>query len=97
MISTYNDVLGKDVITSDSFPISFEYVYLTTTTTSQWVSSETTTTETTPTITTTTGDTTLPQTGYSKWYHVVVVLAACMTGTGAIMVIGSGVLKRKQK
>lgn len=57
----------------------------------------TNTTETTSTTTTTTDDTTLPQTGYSKWYHVVVILAACMTGTGAVMVIGSGALKRKQK
>ena len=57
----------------------------------------TTTTNSGSTTTTTTDDTTLPQTGYSKWYHVVVILAACMTGTGAVMVIGSGALKRKQK
>lgn len=49
------------------------------------------------TVTTTETDTTLPQTGYSKWYQVIAGLAVCMTGIGGVMVIGSGKLKKKRK
>lgn len=105
------DVTDNAVVTTETTALSSdttaETSSTTTTTTTTIVttnetettaSTETTaTTETTSTTTTTTDDTTLPQTGYSKWYHVVVILAACMTGTGAVMVIGSGALKRKQK
>ncbi len=41
--------------------------------------------------------TTLPQTGYSKWYQTAVALAACITGVGGAMVIGSGTLKKKRR
>lgn len=38
----------------------------------------------------------LPQTGYSNWYHTTAALAACVTVIGGVMVIGSGVLKKKR-
>lgn len=58
----------------------------------------TSSTGTTPIITTTTAEgTTLPQTGYSKWYQTAVALAACMTGIGGAMVIGSDTLKKKRR
>lgn len=38
----------------------------------------------------------LPQTGYSNWYHTAAALAACVTVIGGVMVIGSGVLKKKR-
>ena len=50
-----------------------------------------------PPTTTTGTETTLPQTGYSKWYHAAAALAVCMTGIGGSMVIGSGVLKKKRR
>ena len=49
-----------------------------------------------PTITTST-ETTLPQTGYSKWYHAAAALAVCMIGSGSAMVISSGTLKKKRR
>mgnify|MGYP005749923429 CR=1 FL=1 len=48
-------------------------------------------------VTTTETDTTLPQTGYSKWYQVIAGLAVCMTGIGGAMVIGCGKLKKKKR
>lgn len=48
-------------------------------------------------VTTTGTDTTLPQTGYSKWYQVIAGLAVCMTGIGGAMVIGCGKLKKKKR
>ena len=48
-------------------------------------------------VTTTRTDTTLPQTGYSKWYQVIAGLAVCMTGIGGAMVIGCGKLKKKKR
>lgn len=70
----------------------------TTTTTDVVTTDESETTASTENTTTTTGEeTTLPQTGYSKWYHVAAVLAACMTGIGGAMVVGSGVMKKKRR
>lgn len=42
------------------------------------------------------GEVNLPQTGYSNWYHTTAALAACVTVIGGVMVIGSGVLKKKR-
>lgn len=42
------------------------------------------------------GEVNLPQTGYSKLYHTAVALAGCATVIGGVMVIGSGVLKKKR-
>lgn len=58
---------------------------------------ETNSTTTPTTMLTTTGETTLPQTGYSKWYQVTAALAVCITGIGGSMVISSGVLKKKRR
>jgi len=38
----------------------------------------------------------LPQTGYSNWYHTAAALAGCATVIGGVMIIGSGVLKKKR-
>ena len=57
----------------------------------------TTESSTVTTVTTTGTDTTLPQTGYSKWYQVIAGLAVCMTGIGGAMVIGCGKLKKKKR
>lgn len=42
------------------------------------------------------GEVNLPQTGYSKWYHTSAALAGCATVIGGVMIIGSGVLKKKR-
>ena len=42
------------------------------------------------------GEVNLPQTGYSNWYHTTAALTACVTVIGGVMVIGSGVLKKKR-
>ncbi len=42
------------------------------------------------------GEVNLPQTGYSKLCHTAVALAGCATVIGGVMVIGSGVLKKKR-
>ena len=57
----------------------------------------TTESSTVATVTTTGTGTTLPQTGYSKWYQVIAGLAVCMTGIGGAMVIGCGKLKKKKR
>lgn len=51
---------------------------------------------TAPPTTTTGTETTLPQTGYSKWYHAAAALAVCMIGIGGAMVIGSGAQKKRR-
>ena len=56
-----------------------------------------TTESSTAAVTTTGTETTLPQTGYSKWHQVIAGLAVCMTGIGGAMVIGFGKLKKKRK
>ena len=42
------------------------------------------------------GEVNLPQTGYSKWYHTVAAVAACMIGVGGTIVVSSGVAKKKR-
>jgi hypothetical protein len=94
---TNQTTVGADETTTETNSTTTTTV-VTTDETETTASTETTaTTETTPTTTTTTEETTLPQTGYSKWYHVVAALAACMTGIGGALVVGSGALKKRRK
>jgi hypothetical protein len=103
----YNDIAELPITTDTTTSETTTKTNATTTTTTNIVTTNETentastetnaiTTETTPTTATTTGETTLPQTGYSKWYHVAAALAACMTGIGGAMVVGSGVMKKKR-
>jgi hypothetical protein len=103
--TTTFEIITETVTTSDEGSTTTETNVTTTTVTNIVTTNETentastetnaATTETTPTTATTAGETTLPQTGYSKWYQVVAVVAACMTGIGGAMVVGSGVMKKK--
>jgi hypothetical protein len=104
----YNDIAELPTTTNTTTSETTTKTNATTTTTTNIVTTNETentastetnaiTTETTPTTATTTGETTLPQTGYSKWYHVAAALAACMTGIGGAMVVGSGVMKKKRR
>lgn len=73
-------------------------------TTTSSSSTTTTTTTITTTITnetnteqTTTGtETTLPQTGYSKWYQALIAAAMGMIGVGSTAIVRSGIFRKKE-
>ncbi len=58
--------------------------------------SVTTETSTVPPTTTTGTETTLPQTGYSKWYQVLIAAAMGMIGVGSTAIVKSGIFRKKE-
>lgn len=56
----------------------------------------TTETSTVPPTTTTGTETTLPQTGYSKWYQALIAAAMGMIGVGSTAIIKSGIFRKKE-
>lgn len=58
--------------------------------------SVTTETSTVPPTTTVGTETTLPQTGYSKWYQVLVAAAMGMIGVGSTAIVKSGIFRKKK-
>lgn len=58
--------------------------------------SVTTETSTVPPTTTTGTETTLPQTGYSKWYQVLIAAAMGMIGVGSTAIVRSGIFRKKE-
>lgn len=83
--------------TTDEITTETDVQQTTVPTTTNTTGTITTESSTVATVTTTGTDTTLPQTGYSKWYQVIAGLAVCMTGIGGAMVIGCGNLKKKKR
>lgn len=55
----------------------------------------TTETSTVPLTTTTGTETTLPQTGYSKWYRMIIPVAMVMIGIGSAAIVKSGIFRKK--
>lgn len=66
-----------------------ESVLETTDTVSTYITTETI-------VTTTTSTATLPETGYSKWYHDLIAAAVGMVGVGSAAIIKSGVSRKKK-
>ena len=66
-----------------------ESVLETTDTVSTYITTETI-------VTTTTSTATLPETGYSKWYHDLIAAAVGMVGVGSAAIIKSGVFRKKK-
>lgn len=64
-----------------------------TTDTGNSVSTET---STVPPTTTTGTETTLPQTGYSKWYQALIAAAMGMIGVGSTAIVRSGIFRKKE-
>ncbi len=94
---TKNDSTTTTAITTADIITTKETATKVTTTVTTEADTEQTTAPTTVPPTTTVGtETTLPQTGYSKWYHAAAALAACVTGIGSVMIIGSSTLKKKR-
>lgn len=58
--------------------------------------SVTTETSTVPPTTTTGTETTLPQTGYSKWYQALIAAAMGMIGVGSTAIVRSGIFRKKE-
>lgn len=58
--------------------------------------SVTTETSTVPPTTTTGTETTLPQTGYSKWYQALIAAAMGMIGVGSTAIVKSGIFRKKE-
>ena len=58
--------------------------------------SVTTETSTVPPTTTTGTETTLPQTGYSKWYQALIAAAMGMIGIGSTAIVRSGIFRKKE-
>ena len=58
--------------------------------------SVTTETSTVPPTTTTGTETTLPQTGYSKWYQALIAAAMGMIGVGSTAIMKSGIFRKKE-
>lgn len=53
-------------------------------------------TSTVPPTTTTGTETTLPQTGYSKWYQALIAAAMGMIGVGSTAIVRSGIFRKKE-
>lgn len=60
------------------------------------VTGVTTETSTVPPTTTTGTETTLPQTGYSKWYRMIIPAAMVMIGIGSTAIVRSGIFRKKE-
>ncbi len=58
--------------------------------------SVTTEISTVPPTTTTGTETTLPQTGYSKWYQALIAAAMGMIGVGSTAIVKSGIFRKKE-
>lgn len=56
----------------------------------------TTETSTAPTTTVAGTETTLPQTGYSKWYQALIAAAMGMIGVGSTAIVKSGIFRKKE-
>ncbi len=86
------DATSSFVASETTVPVTsttVESVLETTDTVSTYITTETI-------VTTTTSTATLPETGYSKWYHDLIAAAVGMVGVGSAAIIKSGVFRKKK-
>ncbi|MGN0630823.1 MAG: hypothetical protein ACI4JN_05795 [Ruminococcus sp.] len=96
--TTATTIVTTDIITTEETATTVTHTEQTTEPlTTDTGDSVSTKTSAVPPTTTTGTETTLPQTGYSKWYHAAATLAVCMIGIGSTMIISSGTLKKKKR